>query len=85
MFLLLIAFFEGILVKIYETVSLNNLYSLNGNSVLDYLMMEEFIFFGSKSLVMLVVGILEIKINIIMYFCIIGIIISGFVLKVNKD
>lgn len=82
--LLIIAFFEGIFVKLYETFSLNNLYSLDGNSIYEYLRVEELIFFGSKSIIMLLVCIFKLDIYIVMYICIVGIIISGMFIKNRK-
>lgn len=82
--LLVIAFFEGIFVKLYETFGLNNLYTLDGNNIYDYLKVEELIFFGSKSIIMFIFYILKLNIYIIMYICIIGILISGLFIKNRK-
>ena len=77
-FLLFLAFLEGIFVKIYENVSLFNLYSYKYNCVTKYLLVEELIFFGSKSLIILLYLLFDLDIYFIMYINIIGIIISGF-------
>lgn len=76
--LLFLAFLEGILVKIYENVSLNNLYDFKNQSLKNYLILEEFIFFFSKSVFMLVVYLFHFSIYMVMYLCMIGIMISGF-------
>lgn len=80
-FLLGLAFFEGILVKIYENVSLRNLYTIGTNPIREYLILEECIFFGSKSIIMLVVCLFHFNIYMIMYIAIIGLILSGFFMK----
>lgn len=79
--LLFIAFLEGIFVKIYENTSLSNLYNYKDNSISSYLLVEELIFFTSKSLIMLIYLLLNLNINTIMYTNIVGIIISGFFIK----
>lgn len=79
--LLLIALLEGIFVKIYETISLDNLYDYNKNNIKKYLFLEELIFFTTKSIVMLLFLIFKLNIYSIMYINIIGIIISGFFIK----
>ena len=84
-FLFGIAFFEGIFVKIYETFSLNNLYNLEDNQIIPYLITEEFIFFLTKSIVLLVVCLCHLNIYVLMYTAIIGIMISGFFLPIQKN
>ena len=80
-FLLLIAFLEGIFVKIYENVSLFNLYDYGDNYVYKYLLFEELIFFGSKALIVLLFLLYKFNFYTIMYINIIGIIISGLFIK----
>lgn len=79
--LLLIAFLEGIGIKIYEKFSLNNLYNFNSNNIRGYLMLEEIIFFISKSIIMFIFLVFIKDIKNILYICIIGIFISAFFLK----
>lgn len=79
--LLGLAFFEGIFVKLYENVSLTNLYSVGDNSNREYLMIEEFIFFGSKSIIMLLACLCRLNIYIILYIGIIGMIFSSWFIK----
>ena len=83
--LLALAFLEGIFVKIYENISLDNLYSYDNNHIINYLITEELIFFTSKSLIMLLFLILNLNIYTIMYINIIGIIISGFFIKEKSN
>lgn len=79
--LLGLAFFEGIFVKLYENVSLNNLYSLDNNPTREYLIMEELIFFGSKSIIMFIMCLFNLNIYIILYIAIIGMIFSSWFIK----
>lgn len=79
--LLLLAFLEGIFVKLYENTSLSNLYNYNSNYIPDYLIIEEFIFFGTKSILMLIFLILKLNLYTIMYINIVGVILSGLFMK----
>lgn len=79
--LLLVAFFEGIGVKLYEKFSLNNLYDLKNNSINSYLIMEEFIFFITKTIIMFLFMVFVNNLRVIMYICILGIVLSGFYIK----
>ena len=76
--LLGLAFLEGIFVKMYENVSLENLYDLEKNSVKNYLLIEELIFFGSKSLIMLICCIFHFNLYCVLYLSILGMIASGW-------
>ena len=80
-FLLLIAFLEGVFVKIYENVSLSILYNYQDNYVSKYLLFEELLFFCSKTLIVLLYLLFNLNIYTIMYINIIGIIISGLFIK----
>ena len=82
--LLGLAFLEGIFVKIYENISLDNLYSYDDNDINKYLLVEELIFFISKSLIMLVFLIFKLNIYTIMYINIVGVMASGFFIKGNN-
>ena len=81
--LLGIAFLEGIFVKLYEKFSLNNLYNIDNNSVNSYLIVEELLFFTSKSIIMGIFLLLSLDISTVMYICIVGIVISGFCILDN--
>lgn len=76
-FLLVIAFLEGILVKLYDGYSLSYLYDIKDISINKYLIIEETIFFVSKSIIMLLFIGFSINIKLILFICIIGIILSG--------
>lgn len=79
--LFIIAVMEGILIKLYERGSLKTLYNIGDNSVREYLMIEEFIFFIVKFIMMGIFVLLGIKLKTILFICIIGIVISGFIFK----
>lgn len=82
--LLILAFFEGIFVKIYENFSLGNLYNVDKFSLRSYLWLEELIFFGSKSFILGMVFLFQIPIYWVMYLCIFGIVMSGFFMNCRE-
>lgn len=82
--LLFIALLEGIGVKMYEVFSLNNLYDFKKLDVRSYLLMEEVIFFGTKSIFMAIVCLFRFSIYWVLLICIIGVLISGFFLQEKK-
>ncbi len=82
--LLGLAFLEGIFVKIYETISLENLYDLKNNSIEPYLIVEELIFFISKTCFLLFFYLFNLDIKFVMYICIVGLVISGFFIKESE-
>lgn len=84
LYLLFLAFFEGIFIKIYEKFSLDNLYHYGNNNIVKYLLYEELIFFGTKSIIMLVYWGLSLNFYMIMYINIIGVVLSGFFLDKIK-
>ena len=84
-FLLVLSFFEGIFIKIYDNFSLSNLYSYDGNNISLYLFYEEFIFFFTKSIIILFYLILNVDFYLIMYINILGIILSGFFLDIKRN
>ena len=79
--LFIIAVMEGILIKLYERGSLKTLYNIGDNSVREYLVVEEFIFFVVKLIMMGIFVLLGIKLKSIMFICIVGIIVSGFIFR----
>lgn len=79
--LLGIAFFEGIGIKLYEKFSLDNLYDLDKNDINSYLIVEEIIFFVSKSLIMLMFILFIPYLKYIIYICVVGLVVSGFYIK----
>ena len=83
-YLLLIASFEGILIKLYETYSIKNLYDIEKNNIKNYLKVEENIFLITKSCIIIIWIIMGVNLKIILSIHIIGIILSGFFLKKNK-
>lgn len=81
--LFLIAIMEGVFIKMYERGSLSYLYDINNNSIKEYLNLEEFIFFISKFTMMVIFLLLGIELRTILFICIIGIVISGFIYEKN--
>lgn len=76
--LFILAFLEGIFVKIYETVSLKNLYDFKNFDISSYLILEEFIFFFTKSVILFLVWFFRVDFRYFMYFLIGGIMVSGW-------
>ncbi len=77
--LLIIAFFEGLFTKMYETVSLENIYYEGINKeVASYLIIAEFIFCFIRGLICLILFIFNFDLKTMLYICIVGIFISGF-------
>lgn len=83
--LLLIALLEGIFIKIYETFSLDNLYSHDNNPIIPYLYTEELIFFTTKTIIMFIFFIFHLNLYLIMYFNIFIIILSGIFITKEKE
>ena len=73
-----LVFLEGIFVKLYEIVSLKNLYDYGDNNINGYLFVEEVIFLISKCFVILFCIIFHINFIILLYMFIMFIIFSGF-------
>lgn len=82
--LLEIALLEGIGVKMYEIFSLNNLYDLRKMNIRDYLLLEEIIFFLTKSIFMAIVCFFHFSISLVLMVCIIGVLLSGFFFQEKK-
>ena len=68
----------------YEVFSLNNLYDFKKLDVRSYLLMEEVIFFGTKSIFMVIVCLFHFSIYWVLLICIIGVLASGFFLQEKK-
>ncbi len=79
---LLIAFFEGLLIKIYEIVSMKNLYQLKIDNIKSYLIKVEVIFCLTRSIFMLVSFLAINDIKIILYILLVFIFLSSFSIKV---
>ena len=82
--LIIIAIIEGIFIKLYERCSLMNLYNIENNPINKYLLIEEEIFFGTKTLIIGIFLLTGITLKTIMILCVIGIIISGFIFKIKN-
>lgn len=83
-FLLILAFFEGIGVKINELVSTINLYSNNKNSA-GYIITSEEIFCFTRCIILSVLYLLNIKLIIGLYILIPGIFILSFQYQDKKE
>ena len=82
---LLIAFFEGLLIKIYEIVSMKNLYQLKIDNIKSYLIKVEIIFCLTRSIFMLVSFLAINDIKIILYILLVFIFLSSFSIKVLEN
>ena len=82
---LLIAFFEGLLIKIYEIVSMKNLYQLKIDNIKSYLIKVEVIFCLTRSVFMLVSFLFINDIKIILYILLVFIFLSSFSIKVLEN
>ena len=83
--LLIIAFLEGLLTKMYEMVSTTNIYSKDYKDISSYLILTEFIFCLVRSLICLFFYFFISDVKLMLYICIGGILISGFVRYEYKD
>ena len=79
--ILWIAFLEGIGQKIYEMISLENLYDNITNDIGSYLMVEEIFFCLSRAFIAIIFSLFIKDLIIMLYICIIGIFISGFFIE----
>lgn len=82
--ILLVAFLEGIGQKIYEIISLENLYNNENKDIHSYLFKEELIFCLTRALITLIFCLFTSNIVLILYICIIGIFISGLFIEKSK-
>lgn len=81
--LLVIALFEAIGIKIFELVSHNNLYNIKDIEIKGYILIVETIFNITKFIMFLLFYLINIDLKVLLIICIIGIFISGFILKNN--
>jgi len=78
--ILVIAFLEGLGMKMYETVSLENIYNEGDNKdITSYLIICEFIFCLVRSVICLLFCLFLDDIKVMLYISILGILISGFI------
>jgi len=80
-FILIIAFFEGLFIKLYEIVSMKNLYQVITNNIKSYLIHVEIIFCLIRSLFMLFLFVFIKDIKISLYILLFFLFISGFCIK----
>lgn len=83
--MLIIVFIEGLLLKIYDVVSMNNLYDINENiNIKGYVIKSEIIFCIVSSIMCLIFAFIN-NIKIILYILILLILLSGFVKRKRKE
>lgn len=80
-FLLFIAFFEGLGTKLFEIVSANNIYNIDKENVEvnGYLILVEFIFCFIRFLICILGFLFIPDLKVLLYICILGIFICSFV------
>ena len=83
-FILILAFFEGLFIKIYEITSMKNLYQVKTNNIKSYLLKVEIIFCLVRSIFMFLFYLFTDNLRIILYILLIFIFISGFFIKENR-
>lgn len=80
MLVLIIIFFEGIIIKLYETSVTNNMYKMRGD--LDssaYFLYMEILYNIARTVIVLLFLIMQLKMKTILIICIIFIFLSGFI------
>lgn len=83
--LLIIAFFEGIFVKVYEIVSMKNLYQIKTDNIKSYLVKVEVIFCFIRSIFMLIFYLFFEDIKVILYIMLVFMFFSSFCVKRIKE
>lgn len=83
-FILVLAFFEGLFIKVYEIVSMKNLYQVKTDNIKSYLIKVEIIFCLVRSIIMFIFYLFIKDIKISLYILLILIFISGFCVKDKK-
>lgn len=81
--ILIVAFLEGIGGKIYEIISLENLYNKIENNIESYLITEEIYFCITRAIITLIFSLFIKDLIIMLHICIIGIFVSGIFIKNN--
>lgn len=83
-FILVLAFFEGLLIKIYEITSMKNLYQVETTNIKSYLLKVEIIFCLIRSIFMFLFYLFTDNLKVILYILLVFIFASGFFIKENK-
>ncbi len=84
-FLLILAFFEGIGIKIFEVVSTKNIYNIDKVNVIGYLIVVELIFCLVSSFIFVIFYFIN-NLKIMLYICILFIFICGLINpKIDKN
>ena len=80
--LIMISFFEGIGIKMYEIISTENMYNIKDNDINKYLIFIEVIFCLTRAVACLIFLFID-NLKISLYIMVICIFLSGFCLKKN--
>jgi len=80
-FILIIAFFEGLFTKVYEIVSMKNMYQIKTNNIKSYLLKVEIIFCLVRSIFMFIFYLFLEDVKIILYILLVFMFISSFLIK----
>ena len=81
--ILVLAFFEGLFIKIYEIVSMKNLYQLKITNIKSYLLKVEIIFCLTRGILMLIFYLFIGNIKTILYILLLIILLSSFIIKTD--
>ena len=76
--LLILAFFEGIGIKIFEVVSTKNIYNINKENIISYLIIVEVIFCLISSFIFIIFYFIN-NLKLMLYICIVFIFICGLI------
>jgi len=79
--ILILAFFEGLFIKVYEVASMKNLYQVKKDNIKSYLIKAEIIFCLVRSIFMFIFYLFFKDIKLILYILLTFIFISGFCVK----
>ncbi len=83
--MLIIAFFEGIFIKIYEITSMKNLYQIKTDNIKNYLFNAQMLFCLSRFIIISILYFVTSNVKVILYVMLIFILISGFFIKEVKN
>lgn len=84
-FILILAFFEGLFIKVYEIASMKNLYQVRKDNIKSYLVKVEIIFCLTRSMFMFICYLFTDNIRLILYILIFFILISGFCINSKEN
>ena len=80
-FILVLAFFEGLFIKVYEIISMKNLYQVKTDNIKSYLIKVEIIFCLVRSIFMFIFSLFVSDVRIVLYILLVFVFLSGFIYK----